>query len=47
MMRTSPRHLRARFPGVHVVQGDAFDLDRTLGRAARAFRRPSSPACRC
>ncbi len=25
------RHLAARFAGVHVVQGDAFDLDRTLG----------------
>ena len=26
------RHLAARFAGVHVVQGDAFDLDRTLAR---------------
>lgn len=25
------RHLRASFPGVDVIQGDAFDLDRTLG----------------
>lgn len=25
------RHLAARFAGVHVVQGDAFDLDRSLG----------------
>lgn len=25
------RHLAARFAGVHVVQGDAFELDRTLG----------------
>jgi len=25
------RHLAARFPRVHVIQGDAFDLDRTLG----------------
>ena len=24
------RHLRARFAGVNIVQGDAFDLDRTL-----------------
>lgn len=26
------RHLAARFTGVHVVQGDAFDLDSTLGQ---------------
>ncbi|MFO1247146.1 MAG: methyltransferase domain-containing protein [Alphaproteobacteria bacterium] len=26
------RHLAARFSGVHVVQGDAFDLDRSLGQ---------------
>ena len=25
------KHLAARFPKVHVVQGDAFELDRTLG----------------
>lgn len=25
------RHLAARFAGVHVVQGDAFDMDSTLG----------------
>lgn len=25
------RHLAARFPAVTVIQGDAFDLDRTLG----------------
>jgi len=25
------RHLRNRFPQLHVIQGDAFDLDRTLG----------------
>jgi phosphatidylethanolamine/phosphatidyl-N-methylethanolamine N-methyltransferase len=25
------RHLAARLSGVHVVQGDAFDLERTLG----------------
>lgn len=25
------RHLRARFPGVHIIEGDAFDLDATLG----------------
>jgi phosphatidylethanolamine/phosphatidyl-N-methylethanolamine N-methyltransferase len=25
------RHLAARFPQAHVIQGDAFDLDRTLG----------------
>jgi phosphatidylethanolamine/phosphatidyl-N-methylethanolamine N-methyltransferase len=25
------RHLAARFPKAHVIQGDAFDLDRTLG----------------
>ncbi|MBA2589643.1 MAG: methyltransferase domain-containing protein [Alphaproteobacteria bacterium] len=25
------QHLATRFPQVHVVQGDAFDLDRTLG----------------
>jgi phosphatidylethanolamine/phosphatidyl-N-methylethanolamine N-methyltransferase len=25
------RHLAAQFPGVNVIQGDAFDLDRTLG----------------
>lgn len=28
------RHLAARFPGVRVLQGDAFDLDRTLGARA-------------
>lgn len=27
------RHLRARFPGVHIIKGDAFDLDATLGEA--------------
>jgi phosphatidylethanolamine/phosphatidyl-N-methylethanolamine N-methyltransferase len=25
------RHLAARFPKIHVIQGDAFDLDRILG----------------
>ena len=25
------QHLAARFPRVHVIHGDAFDLDRTLG----------------
>jgi phosphatidylethanolamine/phosphatidyl-N-methylethanolamine N-methyltransferase len=25
------RHLRAQFPGVNVIEGDAFDLDKTLG----------------
>jgi phosphatidylethanolamine/phosphatidyl-N-methylethanolamine N-methyltransferase len=25
------RHLRDRFPQLHVIQGDAFDLDRSLG----------------
>jgi phosphatidylethanolamine/phosphatidyl-N-methylethanolamine N-methyltransferase len=31
-------HNRARFPGVHVIQGDAFDLDHTLhGRPALPF----------
>ena len=25
------RHLRRHFPGVNVIQGDAFDLDTTLG----------------
>jgi phosphatidylethanolamine/phosphatidyl-N-methylethanolamine N-methyltransferase len=25
------RHLKAQFPGVNVIQGDAFDLDATLG----------------
>lgn len=25
------RHLRRRFPQLHVIQGDAFDLDRSLG----------------
>jgi phosphatidylethanolamine/phosphatidyl-N-methylethanolamine N-methyltransferase len=25
------RHTAARFPKVHVIQGDAFELDRTLG----------------
>ena len=24
--------IRGRFPGVHVISGDAFDLDRTLGK---------------
>ena len=32
MTRTWPQHLAARFPGVQVVQGDAFDLDATLGK---------------
>ena len=25
------RHLAAQFPGVNIIEGDAFDLDRTLG----------------
>ena len=25
------RHLKAQFPGVNIIQGDAFDLDATLG----------------
>ena len=25
------RHLRRHYPGVNVIQGDAFDLDKTLG----------------
>jgi phosphatidylethanolamine/phosphatidyl-N-methylethanolamine N-methyltransferase len=29
--RDLSRHLQARFPHVHVIQGDAFDLDHTLG----------------
>lgn len=28
------RHVRARFPGVDVIEGDAFDLQATLGAAA-------------
>ena len=28
------RHLRQAFPGVSVIEGDAFDLDRTLGALA-------------
>lgn len=32
------RHLRLAFPGVDVIQGDAFDLDRALGvRAGQRF----------
>jgi len=32
------RHLGVRFPRVHVIHGDAFDLDRTLGpRHSAAF----------
>ena len=32
------RHLAARFPGVRVIQGDAFDLDHSLrGRGGVAF----------
>lgn len=32
------RHLAARFPRVHVIQGDAFDLDNTLhGHDGRPF----------
>lgn len=27
-------HLRKQFPGVNIIQGDAFDLDRTLGDLA-------------
>ncbi|MCC2687202.1 MAG: SAM-dependent methyltransferase [Rhizobiaceae bacterium] len=29
------RHLRQAFPGVNVIEGDAFDLERTLGALAR------------
>ncbi len=28
------RHLRTNFPGVNVIEGDAFNLDTTLGKAA-------------
>ena len=28
------RHLRRNFPGVNVIEGDAFDLDSTLGEDA-------------
>lgn len=28
------RHLRVHYPGVHVVEGDAFDIDATLGADA-------------
>ena len=39
--------IAARFPGMHVIQGDAFDLDRTLG-ARHAEPLPAScPASRC
>lgn len=30
------RHLRAAWPGMHVIEGDAFDLDATLGPEAPA-----------
>ena len=31
----SSRHLRRNYPGVNVIEGDAFDLDKTLGDKAR------------
>ena len=31
------RHLRARFPRVNIVQGDAFDLDKTLAAPHQPF----------
>lgn len=31
------RHLRRNFPGVGIIEGDAFDLDRTLGLDAPAL----------
>ena len=31
------RHLRQNFPGIKVVEGDAFDLDKTLGPEAPPF----------
>ena len=31
---TSCHHLRRNFPGVNVIEGDAFDLDSTLGEDA-------------
>ena len=41
------RHLRRNYPGVNVIQGDAFDLDATLGEGAAWSSIASSPACRC
>ncbi len=32
--REFAEHMRRAFPGVNVIQGDAFDLDRTLGENA-------------
>ncbi len=39
------RHLRVRFPGTIVVQGDAAELGELLPRVAAST--PSCPACRC
>src|SRR5665213_207255 len=36
-----------RFPKVHVVRGDAFDLKKTLGNGNVRRSPPSCPACHC
>jgi phosphatidylethanolamine/phosphatidyl-N-methylethanolamine N-methyltransferase len=41
------RHIAARFPKTHVIHGDAFELNHTLGRATARHSGQSSPASRC
>ena len=42
------RHLRRSYPGVNVIEGDAFDLDDDAWRRCAAWSSTaSSPACRC
>ena len=38
------RLIRERFPGVTVIEGDAYDLDRTLAERAPTASRPSYPS---
>ena len=40
-------HLRRNYPGVNVIEGDAFDLDATLGKKAGITFDRSFRACRC
>ena len=41
------RHLKKHYPGVDVIQGDAFDLDKTLGDKRDMIFDWWFPACRC
>ncbi len=38
--------IATRYPGVHVIEGDAFDLNRIWARATRSFLPGSYPAFR-